>query len=625
MNAAERTFSYLVDMSDTPVPSCVILDPADERGHAAISWAAPIAAVCLGLSVVLLGSGVAVAAPGKPNVIVIVTDDQGFGELGVTGNPVVRTPHIDGLAKQSVSLTNFNVMAVCSPTRAGLMTGRYHYRAGVTDTWMGASMIDPAETTLGEMFAAAGYRTGLFGKWHLGDNFPRRPMDKGFQDTLVLNGGGLAQPGDPPDPADERGAYFNATLLHNGKWEKTDGYVSDVLTDATLHFVDENRSRPFFACLTFNCPHSPHQVPDRYRDHYPAEAFRPDRFPADGHPMQAKQNAADLAKAYGMVENIDDNVARVLRRLDELHLADDTIVVLLSDNGCQDHKGFNAGFRGYKGSPFEGGIHQFCFVRWPAVLKAGRAVDRLAAHLDLAPTLLDLCHVPKPDRVRFDGESLAPLLRGEPVQWADRVLVFQWHRGDAPVRYRSFAARSQDWKLVQPGGAGERRAGRPAFQLYNMAHDRLEMHDVAAEHPDQVARLTAAYDAWFDDITASRDFRQPQRIDVGAPQENPTLLTRQDWRGPDASWGPNGIGYWELNVVRDATCDVVLRFEPLSGEATATLHCGTVTETRTVRPGESTCTFGRVRLPAGPTRLEPVLTASGGKHGVQYVEVRKLD
>ncbi len=190
------------------------------------------------------------------------------------------------------------------------------------------------------------------------------------------------------------------------------------------------------------------------------------------------------------------------------------------------------------------------------VSSAGRSIsrpaggDRITAVMDLAPTLLDLCGVPKPARVKFDGRSLAPLLRGEAVAWPDRMLFFQWHRGDAPERYRNFAARSQDWKLVQPlGGLTEKWNGRTDFQLYDMAHDPFEMHDLAAEHPERVATLKAAYDAWFDDVTRDGNYTVPRRIFVGAPQENPTLLTRQDWRGPKASWGPTGIGYWELKVV----------------------------------------------------------------------------
>jgi arylsulfatase A-like enzyme len=576
------------------------------------------------LGTVLITRGVAEAP--KPNIVIILTDDQGFGELGVTGNPIVRTPNIDRFAAQSVSLTNYHVMPVCSPTRACLMTGRYNYRTGVTDTYLGRSLMHPDETTLAEMLAAGGYRTGIFGKWHLGDNYPMRAMDKGFQETLVLNGGGLAQPGDPPDPEDERGAYFNATLRHNGAWVKTDGYVSDVITTAAIQFIEKKADQPFFVYLPFNCPHAPHQVPNDYREHYSGKDFTAAAFPKIGHPMAAKNDPDDLARVYGMIENIDDNVGRLLAKLDEMKLAENTIVILFSDNGCQKHNGYNAGFQGWKGTPFEGGIHQFCFLRWPAQLKAGRQVDRIAAHIDLAPTLLDLSGTPKPAGVKFDGVSLAPLLRGENAPWPDRTLFFQWHRGDAPERYRSFAARSQDWKLVQPLGVPEGKwNGVTSFKLYDMAHDPLEMRDLAAEKPEILAKLKAEYDAWFTDVTSGRDYAEPSRIFIGAPQENPVLLTRQDWRGPKASWDSNGIGYWEVNVVTDATYDIKLRFDPLNAGGDAMLSCGSFSTRQAVKAGDTECVINNVRLPIGPARFEPTLRVGQTILGVKYVELKRLE
>jgi arylsulfatase A-like enzyme len=584
-----------------------------------------LAAVAAVLTIDSGKTGACAEKRGAPNVVIILTDDQGFGELGATGNPLIRTPHIDRLAAASTSLSNFHVMPVCSPTRACLMTGRYNYRTGITDTFLGRSLMHPDETTLAEMFARGGYRTGIFGKWHLGDNYPMRAMDKGFQESLVLNGGGLAQPADAPDPVDERGAYFNATLRHNGAWVKTNGYVSDVITDAAMQFIQRQHDRPFFVYLPFNCPHAPHQVPDKYRQHYPEEGFSPARFPHAGHPMAARHDPDDLARVYGMIENIDDNVGRLLAKLDELKLAENTIVIFFSDNGCQQHNGYNAGFKGWKGTPFEGGIHQFCFIRWPAQLQAGRRVDRIAAHIDLAPTLLDLCGVPKPPRVKFDGLSLAPLLRGQRVAWPDRVLCFQWHRGDVPQRYRAFAARSQDWKLVQPLGVVEKWNGKTSLQLYDMAHDPLELHDLAAQEPQRVASLKAAYDAWFSDVTAGRDYNEPSRIFLGAAQENPVLLTRQDWRGPGASWGPQGAGYWEVKVVAAVRYQIKLRFEPLEADGEATLSCGAVSARQAVKAGQAECLFQDVRLPLGPGRLEAGLRAGSTVRGVQYVELTRLD
>ena len=340
--------------------------------------------------------------------------------------------------------------------------------------------------------------------------------------------------------------------------------------------------------------------------------------------MSKKHDPDDLARVYGMIENIDDNVGRLLAKLDELKLAANTIVVFFSDNGCQKHNGYNAGFQGWKGTPFEGGIHQFCFIRWPGQFQAGRRVNRIAAHIDLAPTLLDLCDVAKPQPVKFDGRSLAPLLRGQPGAWPDRVLFFQWHRGDAPQRYRAFAARSQDWKLVQPLGAGEKWNGETAFQLYDMAHDPLELHDLAAQEPDRVAELKARYEAWFNDVTGGRDYSVPSRIFLGAPQENPVLLTRQDWRGGEANWKSNGIGHWEVYVVSPAGYDVKLRFHPSKADREAIVSCGGVSVRKAVKAGRAECVFDSVQLPVGPGRLEARLMQGRSVFGVQYVEVKRL-
>jgi hypothetical protein len=249
-------------------------------------------------------------------------------------------------------------------------------------------------------------------------------------------------------------------------------------------------------------------------------------------------------------------------------------------------------------------------------------VERVAAHIDIAPTLLELCGVAKPGRVRFDGRSLAPLLRGQQVAWPDRTLFFQWHRGDAPERYRAFAARSQDWKLAQPLGAGEQWNGETAFQLYDMAHDPLELHDLAAQEPGRVAQLRALYDSWFNDVTGTRDYADPARIFLGAEQENPVLLTRQDWRGSGASWGPKGIGHWEVNVVAATKYEIKLRFAPLKTDGEATFSCGGGTARQVIKAGEAVCTFRNVPLPLGPSRLEASVKEGRAIVGVQYVEVK---
>jgi len=310
----------------------------------------------------------------KPNVIVVITDDQGHGDLGFHGNPVIKTPNLDKLARQSVRMKNFHVSPVCSPTRASLMTGRYNYRTGVVDTFVGRSMMHSDETTIAALLRALGYRTGIFGKWHLGDNYPLRSIDHGFMESLVLTGGGIGQPSDPPGGE----SYFNPILQHNGKAVRKEDYCTDIFTDAAIDFVGKNKDSPFFCYVAFNCPHGPLEVPKKYHDMY-KDKINIGQFPKFGFPV-GKVNLDETAKIYGMITNIDDNIGRLLAKLDELGIADDTIVIFLTDNGPQQPR-YNSGMRGRKASLFEGGTHVPFFVRWPAQLPKDRDVIPIGAHI----------------------------------------------------------------------------------------------------------------------------------------------------------------------------------------------------------------------------------------------------
>ncbi len=349
----------------------------------------------------------AIAAPAaplrnaaSPNVILILTDDQGFGDLSCHGNPHLRTPHIDSLARAGVEFTQFHVSPVCSPTRSCLMTGRYNYRTGAIDTFLGRAMMYPEEVTLAEMLGSAGYRTGIFGKWHLGDNYPMRAIDQGFQEAVNHLGGGISQPSDLPGGS----SYFDPVVMHNGRVQQYKGYCTDVFTSEAIRFIEENRARPFFTYLATNAPHSPLQVDEKYVA-----------------PFRAKGLDETTAKVYGMVTNLDENIGRLLDRVKALGIEDNTIVIFMTDNGPQQPR-YNAGMRGRKGTVYEGGIRVPFFVRWPRSLKPGRTVDRLAAHIDVVPTLLDACGVPAPKGLRLDGRSLMPLLRREKAEWPDRMI-----------------------------------------------------------------------------------------------------------------------------------------------------------------------------------------------------------
>ena len=534
----------------------------------------------------------------RPNVILFMTDDQGYGDLGCHGNEKIRTPNIDRLYAQSVRMTQFHVCPVCAPTRACLMTGRYNFRTGAVDTYLGRAMMHTEEVTLAEMLRAAGYRTGIFGKWHLGDNYPLRPGDQGFDESLVHNGGGIGQPSDPPG-----NRYFDPVLQRNGKPVKSKGYCTDIFTDAAIAFIASCQAarpaRPFFAYIPTNAPHGPLEVADKYVKPYKAMGLD-DR----------------TARVYAMCENIDENVGKLMRRLTELKIDRETIFIFLTDNGPAGRR-YNAGMRAAKGSVYQGGIRVPFFLRWPARLKGGVDVDRIGAHIDVAPTLLSACGAATPKGVKFDGLDLMPLLTGGKVDWPDRTLFFQWHRGDVPQLYRACAARDQRYKIVQPGSG-------PKFQLYDLRNDPGEKTDLADKHPDIVARLKKQYEDWFRDVSGTRGYAPP-RIHLGTPHENPVILTRQDWRGPRAGWGPKSLGHWETLVAKRGTFDVRLRFSAAHRAEGAVFRMGEVTRKQALQKGASACVFKSVDLPAGPGRLEAWITAAQSKIGVLYVDVKRLD
>jgi arylsulfatase A-like enzyme len=551
-----------------------------------------------------------------PNVLFVLTDDQGFGDLGAHGNPVVRTPNLDAFARSSTWLKNFYVSPVCSPTRSSLLTGLYNYRTGIVDTFLGRSLMRPGIPTLPEYLAKAGYRTGLFGKWHLGDNYPLRPEDRGFQETLWCQGGGLAQPSDAPG-VDPKTAYFDPVLKQNGKEVKTRGYCTDVFTDAAAKFISTDSSKPFFAYIAYNCPHGPYQVPEELAAHYSKRDLSPDAFPKIGQPWASgKLNTGEIANCYGMIENIEANFARLLKTLEDRKLLDNTIVIFLTDNGTGGVR-WAAGLRNRKGTVYEGGIRVPCYVRLPGI--APRApVEVPAAHIDLTPTLLDLCGA-SPREPKFDGVSLAGLLRGESQQIPERTLFFQWHRGDEPELYRSFAARGPRYKLVQAAGSAQEMKGPPKYELFDIAADPFEEKDLAKEKPEELARLKKAYEAWFADVTKAGF--TPPRIAVGSEKENPVRLSRQDWRGPKAGWTKDSIGHWEVQVERAGRYKVML-WSPGEFESYS-ITAGTASVRAAGERMKDQVTL-EMTLPAGPASLEATVTSGKTTRGVTHVALEYL-
>ena len=461
----------------------------------------------------------------KPNVIIVLTDDQGYGDVGVRGNDKIRTPNIDQFAREGIDFTRFYCSPVCAPTRASLMTGRCYYRTGIIHTSRGGAKMHGDEVTLAERLRGAGYATGIFGKWHLGDNYPMRPQDQGFEKSLIHKSGGIGQTPDKPN------SYFNPLLWENGRQVNTDGYCTDVFTDAAIQFIEDNQGSPFFVYLPTNAPHTPLEVDKKYSAPY-KEAGLDDT----------------TAKVYGMITNVDENFGRLLKKLEDLNLRDNTIIIFLGDNGPQQ-KRYTAGLRGRKSSTYEGGIRVPFFTQWPARFRQKRKIDRIAAHIDIYPTILEACGLETPDQPRIDGRSLLPLLEGSHSGWEDRTLFFQCHRGLSPKRYQNCAAVTQQYKMVgfpnTFNNENLKTSDNPVLELYDIVNDPGEENNIADSYPDILGSLRTQYDAWYDDMKGTRQFT-PGYIHIGSDAENPVRLCRYQ----DSSYKDGKPTSWDVIIER---------------------------------------------------------------------------
>ena len=567
----------------------------------------------------------------RPNVVGVITDDQGWGDFGFHGNRTVRTPNLDQLARESARVESFYVSPVCAPTRAALMTGRWTQRTRAIDTYIGRAMMDPEEITIAEALGDSGYATGIFGKWHLGDCYPMRPQDQGFQESLVHRGGGIGQ---PSDPEGGEGKYTDPVLFENGERRELRGYCTDIYFDSAVEFMGRaaEAGRPFFAYIATNAPHGPfHDVPEGLLEEYRNTDLSPAAFPVTegGHALPEKNDENKLSRIFAMITNIDEGFGRMTRALKELGIADDTIVIYMLDNGPNTRR-YVGGMRGMKSDVHEGGVRSPLWIRWPARLEAGRTTDRVAAHVDVMPTLLDACGVDRSEGNRLDGRSLLPLLEGEGVtDWPDRDLVIQAHRGDRAVRYHHFLLRNQRWKLLNASGFGkELEEVEPSFELYDMAADPLEKNNLASSEPEVLAELVARYDAWFDDVSSTRpDNYAPPRIALGADEAPETHLTRQDWRrvSKDRGWARTSLGYWEVDVRSAGPYAIRVRFPGNSEVTSVKLRCGELEISRTCKPEDSDLLLEGLELQVGPGRMEVELASGDGTlFGAHQVIVTRL-
>lgn len=446
--------------------------------------------VLVSMQLVLLEAGQAQdsVAGRRPNIILVMTDDQGKGDLSCLGNEELATPNLDRLHSQSTRFRDFHVSPTCAPTRSAIMTGRHEFRNGVTHTILERERMTLNATTIAEVLRDGGYATGIFGKWHLGDEEAYQPLERGFEEVFIHGAGGIGQAYNcscADAPPNQQNRYFDCVIRHNTKFVKTEGFCTDVFFAAALGWIRERKDddQPFFAYITTNAPHGPMIAPDSYKKPFLDQGF-------DGN----------TAGRYGMIANIDDNMGILLEKLEQWELEENTLLIFMTDNGQAGRNAkkngeryplFAGGMRAGKGSPYEGGTRVPAFWRWTGVLEAGKDIDALTAHIDMYETFAALAGAPIPETAQpRDGRSMIPLLDDANADWADRFLFVhqgRWKKGEDPnlSKHRNCAVRSERFRLVNNN------------ELYDIEADPAETVNVIDEFPEVVGEMRAAYDKWW--------------------------------------------------------------------------------------------------------------------------------
>jgi arylsulfatase A-like enzyme len=545
----------------------------------------------LAFAALAFGCGAPPPDASRPNFVLVLTDDQGYGDLGAHGNDRIRTPNLDRMAAQGVEFERFYVEPVCSPTRAALMTGRYHYRTGVLHTSRGGAKMHGDETTIAEMLREAGYRTGHFGKWHLGDNDPMRPMDQGFEESVWHKSGGIDQSPDRPN------SYFDPWLWRNDEKFQAKGYCADIFFDAALDFITRRAKEPFFVYLATNTPHDPLQVAEQYWQPY-VEAGVPEA----------------TAKVYGMVENIDHNMGRLFDKLDALGLRDNTVVVFLTDNGPQ-HDRYRAGLRGIKAAVYEGGVRAISLWQGPG-FGSPRKIKPFAAHVDVTPTFAELAGLPAVAMAELDGRSLVPLLLDDQSGRPERTHFTQVHRGLEVRPGQNAAVITDRYKLVLGPGTFNREdppfSSEPPVELYDLESDPGELNNLAGREPEIVADLRARYDAWFDSVSGSRAFT-PGVIRLGAEREDPAVLCRYQ----DSTYVGGRPTSWSVHIDDPGGYELTVRLsdEEKGRPGKIIVEINGARQEQSVAADNPSAVF---ELPAGPAALAVWFEPAGRPH-VQHL------
>ena len=488
------------------------------------------------LFVLLSCFGLSCMAGVKPNIVIVLTDDQGYGDLACHGNPYIKTPHIDKFHSDAVRLTNYHVDPTCAPTRSALMTGRYSDRVGVWHTVQGRHLMREREVTMADVLKSNGYETGIFGKWHLGDAYPYRPEDRGFSYVLTHGAGGVGQ-----TPDYWGNDYFNDTYYLNGKFTKFDGFCSDVFFTEAQKFMKMSidAKKPFMAYITTNAPHGPLRAPQKYLDMY------------NKHPKLQ----GGIIPFYGMITNIDDNFGLLREFLKNEGVEDNTILIFMTDNGsATGSHTFNAGMRGGKNSNSDGGHRVPFIVRWPkGMLAGGKDVDQLTAHFDVLPTFIDLLELKAP-KIEFDGTSLKPIIHGDKNKLRDRILMVESQRIKDPIQWRNTAVMSDRWRLL---------ANK---ELYDIRKDPAQKNNVADQHPEVMQQLRAEYDRLWVGLAAEHPMFSP--LVIGSKYENPVTLTSHDQMVEEGlpSWNQNHVldqknklAPWVVRVEHEGEYEISIR------------------------------------------------------------------